>query len=241
MAEPGQRKEVEAEASAFSRIFDRVLRLFGLRLLLGLMLSAGSLLLLLWLTGEVFEGDSAAFDDRIRTFVHGFSSPPLTSAMRAASFLGSTVFLVSLGVLVAAFFAYFHMRRELVIFTITMAGEIFLDLTMKAGFMRARPEPFYPYPPLESYSYPSGHALASLCFYGIMAWLLATRIGSRRAKLVIWSIAVSLIFLIGLSRIYLGVHYPSDVIAGYLTALIWTLVVAFGDRIVRQKTAIQER
>ena len=239
MAEPEQRKEVEADASGISRIFGRVLRLFGWRLLLGLMLSTGSLLFLFWLTGEVFEGDTAVFDERLRTFVHGYSNPLLTVAIRLVSFLGSTVFLVTLGILNVIVFAFLHLRRELVIFTITMAGEIFLDLTMKAGFMRARPEPFYPYPPLESYSYPSGHALASFCFYGITAWLVATRTGSRRAKVVIWSMAVSLIFLIGLSRIYLGVHYPSDVIAGYLTALIWTFVVAFGDRVVRRKAAHQ--
>ena len=239
MAENEQKEVVRAEASAISRVLGRILELFGWRLLLGLVLSAGALLLLLWLTGEVFEGDTAVFDERLRSYVHGFSNPALTVAMRSLSFLGSTVFLVALGILTVVVFAYLRLRRALVIFVITMAGEIFLDLTMKAGFMRSRPQPFYPYPPLESYSYPSGHALASFCFYGITAWLIATRTGSRRAKLVIWSIAVSLIFLIGLSRIYLGVHYPSDVIAGYLTALIWTFVVAFGDHIIRGKTVNQ--
>jgi undecaprenyl-diphosphatase len=236
MAENEQEKIAKAEASAISRIFGRVLGLFGWRLLLGLMLSVGSLLLLLWLTGEVFEGDTAAFDDRIRMFVHGFSSPSLTSGMRATSFLGSTVFLVSLGLLAAVVFGYFRRRRELVIFVITMAGEIVLDLTMKAGFMRPRPEPFFEYGPPNSYSYPSGHALASFCFYGILAWLITEGIERRTAKIAIWSAAVLLIALIGFSRIYLGVHYPSDVIAGYLTALIWTFSVAFVDSMIRRES-----
>ena len=111
MAENEQKEVVRAEASAISRAFGRILGLFGWRLLFGLALSAGALMLLLWLTGEVFEGDTAAFDDHLRTVVHGYSSPPLTSAMRAVSVLGSTVFLVSLGALVAVFFAFFRLRR----------------------------------------------------------------------------------------------------------------------------------
>ena len=61
----------------------------------------------------------------------------------------------------------------------------------------------------------------SFCFYGVLAGLLAGRIGSRLGRVLIWTLAALLVAAIGLSRIYLGVHYPSDVIAGYLAAALW--------------------
>ena len=71
-----------------------------------------------------------------------------------------------------------------------------------------------------SYSFPSGHALGSLCFYGILAAILAGRARGRGAEFCIWVATVLLVGMIGLSRIYLGVHYPSDVIAGYCAAAV---------------------
>ena len=68
---------------------------------------------LLWLTGEVFEGDTAVFDERLRSYVHGFSNPALTVAMRSLSFLGSTVFLVTLGVFTVVVFAYLDCAESL--------------------------------------------------------------------------------------------------------------------------------
>jgi Membrane-associated phospholipid phosphatase len=84
----------------------------------------------------------------------------------------------------------------------------------------ARPEPFFGTAP-ETYSFPSGHALFSACFYGALAWLLGAALRNFGARAAIWAMSLALIAAIGLSRLYLGVHYPTDVIAGYLVAVFW--------------------
>src|SRR5260370_1340127 len=88
-----------------------------------------------------------------------------------------------------------------------------------------------------SYSFPSGHALASFCFYGALAAILVTRLRSRRIRIALWTSSAVIILLIGLSRIYLGVHYTTDVLAGFAAALIWTVVVAF----VEQRLALRRQ
>lgn len=224
------------EHLAFVRELVRIKRLLGWRMFIGLSVSAASLFLLLWVTSEVFEGEVTAFDASVRQFVHGLSNPLLTASTRAISLVGSPLFLVPFGIIAAFAFAFRRHRRGLVLFVIAMAGEIILDLTMKAGFMRPRPEPFFDYPVPGSFSYPSGHALGSLCFFGTLAWLTTTRMRSRWSKALVWSGAVLIVSLIGFSRIYLGVHYPSDVIAGYLTGLTWVVAVGLGDLALRRRT-----
>jgi undecaprenyl-diphosphatase len=115
---------------------------------------------------------------------------------------------------------------------ITMLGVAVLDVALKLAFHRPRPVAFFGATP-NSYSFPSGHALGSLCFYGILAAILASLARGRGTKLCIWIAAVLLAGMIGLSRIYLGVHYPSDVIAGYCAAIVWVGAVGFLERTFR--------
>jgi membrane-associated phospholipid phosphatase len=92
---------------------------------------------------------------------------------------------------------------------------------LKSSFHRARPDPFFNLAAPASYAFPSGHALLALCFYGVMARIWADSLKSGRRRWMVWVAAICLIGLIGLSRIYLGVHYPSDVLAGYAAAIVW--------------------
>ena len=98
---------------------------------------------------------------------------------------------------------------------IVMAGAEALDGILKIQFHRQRPEPFFGLLAPPSYSFPSGHALLSCCLYGALATVAGTRRRLTRCA------AAVLILAIGASRVYLGVHYPSDVIAGYLVAIVW--------------------
>ena len=86
------------------------------------------------------------------------------------------------------------------------------------------------YPTAESFSYPSGHAVASLCLYFTIAWIVTTQIETAAVKAGIWIATVVVVFLIGMSRVYIGIHYPTDVIAGFLAAMIWTAAVMSIDR-----------
>jgi membrane-associated phospholipid phosphatase len=86
-----------------------------------------------------------------------------------------------------------------------------------------------------TYSFPSGHALFSMCFYTTIAWLLAREMCRLRVQVCLVIVAATLIILIGLTRIYLGVHYPSDVIAGYLAAGFWLCIVCSVSRLTKSQ------
>jgi len=158
------------------------------------------------------------------------------------SFVWDWPFLTILGIAIFAFLLYIKWKREAVIFLIANAGELILNFSLKAFYRRPRPEGFFGYDLPPSYSFPSGHALGSFCFFGILAWLLAANVESTRSKQAIYVSAALLVLIIGLSRIYLGVHYPSDVVAGYLVATVWTLTVIFADRsLLKNKESFPQR
>lgn len=215
--------------NSFLKIFAAIGKRFGAQMIAGLVFACSFLLFFGWLAEEVFEGDTRIFDETIRNFVHERSSPALTSAMIFFSFLGSPLFLIILGILIVAAFSYLGHRRAIILFLITMAGEIFLEFSLKQFFGRVRPEAFFDYPLPLSYSFPSGHAFGSLCFYGIVTLLTAERMKSKPIKITVCILSALLIFLIGFSRIYLGVHYPSDVVAGFLAGFFWIGIIALTD------------
>jgi membrane-associated phospholipid phosphatase len=199
----------------------------SLSLLLGLATAIITLIFFGWLADEALEGDARNFDDVTRATVHQFATPLLTAIMRGFSFVGSTIAL-SLGtIFVVVQFARRKWGREARLFAITMIGAGLLNITLKLAFKRPRPAPFFNLSPPETYSFPSGHSLTSAVFFGALAAILTARIKSRRVRVAMWIVASAMFLLIGLSRIYLGVHYTTDVIAGFAAALIWILVVRF--------------
>lgn len=213
----------------FAEVISRIIRVFGGWLLAGLLAAIAALMFFGWLTDEIFEGDAKNFDENVRDYIHQFATPTLTAAMKIFSFGGSPLSLSVLGITAVIIFLILKWKRATALFLITMAGEVILNLALKGFFRRVRPESFFDYPLPSSYSFPSGHALGSLCFFGILAWLITARLENKYLKIAVWISAVFLIFSIGFSRIYLGVHFPSDVIAGYTTGLFWVAVVACGD------------
>jgi undecaprenyl-diphosphatase len=178
-----------------------------------------SLFLFAWIAQNISHDQTASFDLSVRTRIHQHASPALTRAMIVTSFLGGDGLIIA-AVIGFVAFLYFRWRRAALWLGVTITGALVLDQTLKYAFHRVRPAPFFVALP-HTYSFPSGHALFSFCFYGVLAGLLMGRIRSRVVRLLIWLSAAILVAAIGLSRIYLGVHYPSDVIAGYLAATLW--------------------
>ena len=168
-------------------------------------------------------------DLAIRNQVHAYASPSLTKAMIAISFIGGDG-LAAAVVLSLIAFRWLHWRRAMLWILVTILGALVLDLSLKYAFHRHRPVPFFADLP-RTYSFPSGHSLFSFCFYGVLAGLLTRRIPSRPGRILIWTFAALLVAAIGLSRVYLGVHYPSDVIAGYLAASLWVSTLVALDRV----------
>jgi undecaprenyl-diphosphatase len=194
-------------------------------LVAGLACAAVFLILFAALAQEMREGDTRQFDDAVRVFVHGHSSTQITSIMRFLSVIGSPsiVTLIAIAACIALWLIG-HPRRAILI-AVTTAGGSFLMWVLKIGFHRHRPEPFFDTRLPASYSFPIGHAMLSFCLCLSAAALFSTNQKSRWAHVAIWIFWVGLSGAIGYSRIYLGVHYPSDVLAGYLAALVWSLAV----------------
>ncbi len=209
--------------------------MIGLVLFFGMALALAALFFFAWMADEIMEGDTLRLDEYIRGFVHQFAFPALTILMQIASFLGSTLFLTLLGISIVITLYLNKHRRGAIIFTITTIGASLLLASLKIAFRRARPEPFFDTILPASYSFPSGHSLASFCFYGALAAIITVRIEKFRLKILVWLAATILILLIGISRIYLGVHYPSDVLAGFAVGLIWVITIAVGDKLIHAK------
>ena len=179
-----------------------------------------SALLFVVLAFLVASGSTLAFDTIIRNDIHAWANGGLTEAAQALSFVGSAI--VWAPALAVAFVAFWVIgdRRQAIGLAIVMGGAALLDNGLKLAFHRVRPEVFFGRLP-DTYSFPSGHALFNLCFYGALMVALVNHLGGSGLRIAMWSAAALLVFVIGLSRIYLGVHYPSDVLAGFLAGGAW--------------------
>ena len=198
-------------------------------LIAGFSAAVVAVLLFGWLATQVLRGATQSFDEAVRQTVHTWASPWLTFLMLRVTLCGSELVLVPLGVVILWRLLASRRRHAAVMLAIASLGGEGLNQILKVVFGRPRPdEAFFGYQLPQSYSFPSGHALVSFCFYVVLAVILTMRMTWGAAKLLIWTAGVCLSLCIGLSRIYLGVHYPSDVLAGYLAAVIWVASVRLG-------------
>lgn len=197
------------------------------RIAVGLALAAGFLLVVGTLSTN---GTFTDFDLAIRNWVVSVQSPLLTSIFLSATWLGSTVQLFVLGTIVLLIFIWLRQWRLLGLFLLAMLGQITLHLGFKALFAIPRPEPLINnYVIDDSFSFPSGHAIAATSFFGFLALILLQRLKSISPRVSISFLAVAVIFLICFSRIYIGVHRPSDVLAGFVAEAIWLAALPLGS------------
>jgi undecaprenyl-diphosphatase len=190
--------------------------------------AAAALVVFGWLANQVFHGATIHFDAVVRDAIHSFASPALTWFFRVATEFGSEIFLVPFGAFVVWRLASAGRRHAAVLFAAAAAGAEALDYLLKLLFHRTRPAVFFGLTAPGTYSFPSGHSMLSACFFGVLAALATARMASYAQKLAVWAAAAIATLLIGLSRVYLGVHYPSDVLAGYAAAVIWVVSVRAG-------------
>jgi undecaprenyl-diphosphatase len=219
----------------------RARTLLGAGVGISLIAALASLFLFGWIAEEVRHGETASFDLAVRDWVHQFASPAMTRVMTAISMLGYKILIIEL-VVALSVFLYLRWRRAAVWLAVTMAGALALELALKYAFHRPRPPVFVGAEP-GLYSFPSGHALSSFCFYAVMAGLIASRVRSPALRIAVGALAALLVIAIGVSRVYLGMHYPSDVIGGYLAAAVWVSAMLVLDRwrVNRRKLADRRR
>jgi undecaprenyl-diphosphatase len=205
-------------------ISTRISRWLGLaltvQLVLGLLLSLGVIALFANIVEEVAEGESSRFDKMVLLWIHWYSPNWLDGVMRFVTALG--YYWVVIPLLAVATYAFYRKGRTIAagLLVVSTVGGIVLTTALKTVFQRDRPELFDLGYTASFYSFPSGHATIAVGFYGTLTLLVAWRLrGFRRWAVVL--VGVALVLLIGFSRLYLGVHYPTDVLAGFLAAPVW--------------------
>jgi membrane-associated phospholipid phosphatase len=199
---------------------DRLRRL-GLPLLGALL----ALALSLWAFGaivdeQILEGETRT-DERLAVWLHGRATEPLTDVFRAVTRLGNFITLFAVTLVAVVIFWRRRERIDAVFVALAALGAQVLSTGMKLGFRRDRP--FFPDPLAteSTFSFPSGHALVSLAVYGSIALVLARRLSSHTERALLLGATALLVIAIGFSRLYLGVHFLSDVLAGYAAGAAW--------------------
>jgi membrane-associated phospholipid phosphatase len=180
------------------------------------------LLLLAHLSDEVLEQEALLFDETILLSIHQWSSPTLDQVMLLITQLGNPTALVPLACISISWLSWRRQWHIALLFFVTGLGGAVLSTGLKLFFGKARPQLWPQLITETTYSFPSGHALGSMVLYGLMAYLIAHQF-PRRAGLI-YSAAAVLIGAIGFSRLYLGVHWPTDVLAGYSIGFLWLFV-----------------
>jgi undecaprenyl-diphosphatase len=199
------------------------------RLLLGFFVAAVVLAAAGWWVAGPWRAAPAAFDATLRGIARGTQSPLWTALFLTVTKFGSTLYLTVIGSIAGIVFIVRRWFRPLGLFIVAMAGQAALHHGFKWLFARPRPSPLIAYPAAESFSFPSGHALSAFCLYAAIAWIFASRLETPALKVGIWIFTIGFIFLIGASRVYIGVHYPTDVAAAFLAAAVWSTAVISAD------------
>lgn len=175
-----------------------------------------------------------SLDSRVDAILNERATPWVTSAMEFVSWWGSTPVLVLVTVLAAGVLLARRHVRAAVLVGLAFVGAALLASALKVEFERPRPSVAHPLGlQAGGYSFPSGHATGSLAVYGTLGYL-AVASGLRASVRAAGAIAaLVLVAAIGFSRVYLGKHFPSDVIAGWCVALVWVgaLVLALSARL----------
>lgn len=189
------------------------------------------------LTSEVIEGDTQKLDERI---VLALRNPEhldqpigptwLREIARDITALGGVAILLLATLVVSGFLWISGKHRLLVFLLICTTSGVGWSVLLKAIFQRPRPDVVPHLAGTYTSSFPSGHSLMSAVVYLTLGVLLASAVPRKRVKAYVLSVAILLTFLVGATRVYLGVHYPTDVLAGWGIGLIWALTCWLVDR-----------
>jgi undecaprenyl-diphosphatase len=198
------------------------------------------------LASEVVEGDTEAFDRWLLQALRGPAGSPgpigpgwLRRAMVDITALGGVSILTLLTALTAGYLIAERKAATAAFVVAAVCGGALVSTFLKIGFARVRPDILGHLVEVHSASFPSGHALNSAVTYLTLGALLARTGGSRSVRIYVMAVAMSLTFVIGFSRVYLGVHWPSDVIAGWCVGAAWALLCSLVARRLQRSHAIE--
>jgi membrane-associated phospholipid phosphatase len=198
-----------------------VLRRYGGRLLLVFI----GLLLPLWgfaeLADEIHEQEVIAFDEPILHFAHDLAREGFDRFFVLISRIGYLWGVVPVDIALVLVLTLLRRYREATFAAIALGGSALLNIAAKAAFARERPSLWDSIAPEHNFSFPSGHAMGSMT----LAWVLVLLTWRTRWRWPMVALMLPFVLLVGLSRVYLGVHYPSDILAGWAAASVWAVAV----------------
>ncbi len=193
------------------------------------------------LSDEVKEGDTGRFDGAVNRWIYNHRGPTwVQEAGRDLSAFGGVTGLALIVTAVAGFLWITHRRRAMTLMLVATMGGVLLSGALKHVFDRPRP-PLRPIGTIVyTTSFPSGHSMLSAVTYLTLGALLARVTPGRRVKLYLVGVALGLTFLVGLSRVYLGAHYPTDVLAGWTAGLVWAILCWLVARALQHRGAVEK-
>lgn len=162
------------------------------------------------------------FDEKIMESVHANTNSTITTIMKGITFLGSSLFFIGFGVVLAFLFIRNKYYEGIMPLFLSTIGTYGVNAILKNIFVRIRPLKYFLIEQT-GYSFPSGHSMVSMAFYTTMTYLFLEN--KKGKNTFIWVLNFLLIGLIGFSRIYLGVHWPTDVIAGYVMGFLVHIII----------------
>jgi undecaprenyl-diphosphatase len=216
-------------------------------MLIGMSVVAGLLFGFVELAGEVMEGETSAFDKRLLLALRDPLNPEqpggpwwLARVARDITSLGSTTILTIVTIATLGFLLLLHKRAAALLVLVSIGGGGTLSTLLKMLFDRARPDLVPHGDQVISASFPSGHAMQSAVVYLTLGALLTQFVEGRRTKayLLIW--AMLLTFVIGSSRVYLGVHWPTDVLAGWSVGAAWAALCWMVAEWLQRRGAVEQ-
>ena len=182
-----------------------------------------ALIVFIYAVRMVFVIEGSEFDENIFKAVASYTTPARTRIMNFITFLGKHTLLIPLNFLLIGFFIYKKQKWFAIRIASLALSSVALSFSLKAFFKRDRPL----LPILGDaggYSFPSGHALIGIVFYGLFVYIIWHEVKQKWLRIFLIGLLSLLILLISFSRIYLRVHYPSDVIAGLAVGFIWLVL-----------------
>jgi membrane-associated phospholipid phosphatase len=200
------------------------LALLSVELIIIVVLFVLALICFVYITDNIFALKNTSFDQQAFASIKPYITTATTSIMVVISFFASQNFLLPANILLAAWFLFIDKHRWYSIrVPVVSLGSFAVMSSLKLVFQRARPlDPVFE--AARGFSYPSGHAMSAMTFYGLIIYIVWDKVNNKTLKWTLTVLLLIIVLLIGFSRVYLRVHYASDVLAGFSLGIVWLVI-----------------